>query len=143
VMEDDTRKLGKDSDWNKDSKRLLSKMLNPKLSAKISQHASEIDWDRVSELAHAPRAVPVPITGGLDGVDAIVASSLLVENTLPIGSNWDGQSGLLVDEKTFNDLVGGQVKPPPITPGSPGGATPVGAPTPNGIPITQNQALAH
>ena len=141
VMEDDKRQLGKDSDWNKDGKRLLSKMLNPKLSAKISQHASEIDWNRVSELAHAPRAVPVPITGGLDGVDAIVASSLLVENTLPIGSNWDGKSGLLVDEKTFNELVGGQVKPPPITPVPPGVATPLGAPTPNGPPITRNQAL--
>jgi L,D-transpeptidase ErfK/SrfK len=108
VMEDDSR------NWGKDSKRLLAKMLNPKLGAKISEHASEIDWDRVSTLAHAPRAVPVPITGGRDGVDAVIASSLLVENTLPAGSNWDGKSGLLVDEKTFNDLVGGRDKPEPI-----------------------------
>jgi L,D-transpeptidase ErfK/SrfK len=108
VMEDDSR------NWSKDRKRLLAKMLNPKLSAKISEHSNEIDWDRVGELAHSPRAIPVPITGGLDGVDAIVGSSLLVENTLPTGSNWDGQSGLLVDEKTFNDLVGGRDKPEPV-----------------------------
>jgi L,D-transpeptidase ErfK/SrfK len=123
VMEDDSR------NWSKDRKRLLAKMLNPKLSAKISEHSNEIDWDRVGELAHTPRAVPVPITGGHDGVDAIVASSLLVENTLPTGSNWDGKSGLLVDEKTFNDLVGGRDKPAPAgnTP------TPTGnAPTGNG-----------
>jgi hypothetical protein len=111
-------------------------MLNPKLGAKISEHAGEIDWDRVSELAHAPRAVPVPITGGLDGVDSIVASSLLVENTLPTGSNWEGKSGLLVDEKTFNDLVGGRDKPEPISatpaPAAPAGDTPATKSPPSG-----------
>jgi hypothetical protein len=60
----------------------------------------------------APRAVPVPITGGQDGVDSVVSQSLLVENTLPEGSNWDGKTGLLVDEKTFNELVGGQSPKP-------------------------------
>jgi L,D-transpeptidase ErfK/SrfK len=127
VMEDDSR------NWSKDRKRLLAKMLNPKLSAKISEHSNEIDWDRVGELAHTPRAVPVPITGGHDGVDAIVAASLLVENTLPTGSNWDGKSGLLVDEKTFNDLVGGRDKPAPAgNAPTPAGNVPTGnAPTGN------------
>jgi L,D-transpeptidase ErfK/SrfK len=126
VMEDDSR------NWSKDRKRLLAKMLNPKLSAKISEHTNEIDWDRVGELAHSPRAIPVPITGGLDGVDAIVGSSLLVENTLPSGSNWDGKSGLLVDEKTFNDLIGGRDKPEPVMGqpvGSPSSAAPAAAPS--------------
>jgi L,D-transpeptidase ErfK/SrfK len=126
VMEDDSR------NWSKDRKRLLAKMLNPKLSAKISEHTNEIDWDRVGELAHSPRAIPVPITGGLDGVDAIVGSSLLVENTLPSGSNWDGKSGLLVDEKTFNDLVGGRDKPEPVMGqpvGTPSSAAPAAAPS--------------
>jgi L,D-transpeptidase ErfK/SrfK len=123
VMEDDSR------NWSKDGKRLLAKMLNPKLGAKISEHASEIDWDRVGALAHSPRAIPVPITGGHEGVDTILTSSLLVQNTLPTGSNWDGKSGLLVDEKTFNDLVGGREKPAPATPGA--------------IPTTQNQGLVH
>ena len=38
--------------------------------------------------------------------------ALLVENMLPEGSNWDGQTGLLVDEKTFNDLLSGRDKAP-------------------------------
>jgi hypothetical protein len=43
-----------------------------------------------------------------------------VENTLPEGSNWDGKTGLLVDEKTFNDLVNGKSQAPPAAPsGSP------------------------
>jgi L,D-transpeptidase ErfK/SrfK len=104
VMEDDSR------NWSKDRERLFGKLVKPQLRQSISAHDAEIDWQRVGELAHVPRAVPVPVTGGKDGVDAVVSKALLVENTLPQGSNWDGKSGLLVDEKTFNELVGGRDK---------------------------------
>src|SRR6202046_731464 len=106
ALEDDSRGL------SQDRKRLLAKMLNPKLGAKISEHSNEIDWQRVGDLAHTPRAVPVPVTGGQEGVDGVIAQGVLVENILPEGSNWDGQSGLLVDEKTFNDLLNGRDKAP-------------------------------
>jgi L,D-transpeptidase ErfK/SrfK len=106
VMEDDSR------NWDKDRKRLLAKLLHPKERGKIAQHDDEIDWQRVGDLAHTPRAVPVPVTGGQEGVDAVIAQGVLVENILPEGSNWDGQSGLLVDEKTFNDLLNGRDKAP-------------------------------
>ena len=106
VMEDDSR------NWDKDRKRLLAKLLHPKDRGKIAQHDDEIDWQRVGDLAHTPRAVPVPVTGGHDGVDDVIAQGVLVENILPEGSNWDGQSGLLVDEKTFNDLLNGRDKAP-------------------------------
>jgi L,D-transpeptidase ErfK/SrfK len=110
ALEDDSR------DWSKNRKRLLNNMMNPKLRQKISDHDSEIDWQRVGDLAHTPRALAVPITGEQDGVDAVLSQSLLVENTLPEGSNWDGQTGLLVDQKTFNDLVGGRSPAPAVTP---------------------------
>ena len=45
----------------------------------------------------------------------VVSKSLLVENTLPAGSNWDGKTGLLVDEKTFNELLGGRAEAPPAS----------------------------
>src|ERR1700684_2455141 len=106
VMEDDSR------NWSKDRKRLLANLLHPKQRGKIAQLDDEIDWQRVGDLAHAPRAVPVPVTGGQDGVDGVIAQGVLVENVLPEGSNWDGQSGLLVDEKTFNDLLNGRDKAP-------------------------------
>jgi L,D-transpeptidase ErfK/SrfK len=105
VMEDDSR------DWGKNRKRLLGHLLNPR-AKQISDQNNDIDWQRVGDLAHSPRAVPVAVTGGLDGIDGVVSQSLLVENTLPQGSNWDGKTGLLVDEKTFNDLVSGQGKVP-------------------------------
>jgi L,D-transpeptidase ErfK/SrfK len=128
VMEDDSR------NWPKDRKRLLANLLSPKLRAKIAEHDEEIDWQRVGELAHTPRAVPVPITGGRDGIDAVVAQSLQVQNILPAGSNWDGQSGLLVDEKTFNELLNGRDKPAPLA-----------APAPQSQlqPQPQNQAAVH
>jgi L,D-transpeptidase ErfK/SrfK len=107
VMEDDSR------NWSKDRKRLLANLASPKLRGKIAQHDEEIDWQRVGDLAHSPRAVPVPITGSHDGIDSVIAQSLLVQNVVPVGSNWDGQSGLLVDEKTFNDLLNGRDKAAP------------------------------
>ncbi len=109
VMEDDSR------DWSKNRKRLLGNLLNPKLRQKISDHDNEIDWQRVGDLAHSPRAVPAPITGNHEGIDAVIGQSVLVENILPQGSNWDGKSGLLVDEKTFNELLGGRAPTPPAS----------------------------
>jgi L,D-transpeptidase ErfK/SrfK len=109
VMEDDSR------DWSNNRKRLLAKLLSPKLQKRIADHDKEIDWQRVGDLAHTPRAVPVPITGAEGGVDAVISNAQLVENTLPTGSNWDGKTGLLVDEKTFKELVGGRAEAPPTS----------------------------
>jgi L,D-transpeptidase ErfK/SrfK len=109
VMEDDSR------DWSKNRKRLLAKLLSPKLQKRIADHDNEIDWQRVGDLAHAPRAVPVPITGAEGDVDAVISNAQLVENTLPTGSNWDGKTGLLMDEKTFKELVGGRAEAPPTS----------------------------
>lgn len=109
VMEDDSR------DWSKNRKRLLARLLNPTLQKKIAAHDDEIDWQRLGDLAHSPRAVPVPITGSEGGIEDVIAQSLLVENTLPAGSNWDGKTGLLVDEKTFKELLGGRPEAPSTT----------------------------
>src|SRR5476649_1405717 len=58
VMEDDSR------DWDKNRKRLLGHLLSPKLQKEISAQDNAIDCQRVGDLAHAPRALAVPITGG-------------------------------------------------------------------------------
>ena len=111
-MEDDAR------NWTRDHKKLLAKLVHPRERGKIAGHDAEIDWERVADLAHQPRAVPVPITGQHDGLDVILSTSRLVQNSLPQGSNWDGKSGLLVDEKTFNDLVGARDKVAIVPPAS-------------------------
>ena len=119
ALEDDSRGT------LKDRKRLLASLVSPKLGQsplrrRILAHGDEIDWDLVAELAHGPRAIPVPVMGaaqagaaqaGAQGaIDAVLKKALLVDNVLPEGSNWDGQGGLLVDEKTYNDLVGARDK---------------------------------
>lgn len=109
VLEDDSR------DLLKNRKRLLEQLLNPKLRPRIAALDKDIDWARVRELAHKPRGVPVPVTGGKPGLDAVVADSQLVANTVPTGSNWDGKSGLLIDEKSFRELLGDRDTPPPVT----------------------------
>jgi L,D-transpeptidase ErfK/SrfK len=109
VLEDDSR------DLLKNRKRLLEQLLNPKLRPRIAALDKDIDWARVRELAHKPRGVPVPVTGAKPGLDAVVADSQLVENTVPTGSNWDGKSGLLIDEKSFRELLGDRDTPPPVS----------------------------
>ena len=115
ALEDDSRGL------SKDRKRLLASLTTSKLAGQsplrqsILAHSDEIDWDLVAELAHSPRAIPVAVTGSQAtdpqaGIAAALAQSTLVQNVLPEGSNWDGKSGLLVDEKTYNDLVGARDK---------------------------------
>jgi L,D-transpeptidase ErfK/SrfK len=121
ALEDDSRAL------DKNRKRLLNEILSPKLRQRIAAHDKEIDWQRVAELVHKPRGVPVPVTGGKPGVDAVLAQSRLVANSLPTGSNWDGKSELLIDEKSFRQLLGGRNSPPPATttvPPSPAPARP-------------------
>jgi hypothetical protein len=134
VMEDDSR------NWDKNRKRLLSNLMNPKQRQKIGQRIegadSDVDWQRIGDLAHSPRAVPVPVTGNQPGMDTVLERSLLVENTLPEGSNWDGKTGLLVDEKTFNELVNGKSEAPPAAPASqaPSPVAPSAAAEPAGSP---------
>ena len=53
----------------------------------------------------------VPVAGDAVGLDSVLAAASLVDNSLPVGSNWDGKSGLLLDEKTFKELVGGDPNP--------------------------------
>ena len=53
---------------------LLDNLMNPKQRKKIGQRIegldNEVDWQRVGDLAHRPRAIPVPVTGGQPGMDA-------------------------------------------------------------------------
>jgi L,D-transpeptidase ErfK/SrfK len=132
VMEDDSR------NWDKNRKRLLANLMNPKQRQKIGQRIegadNDVDWQRIGDLAHSPRAVPVPVTGSQPGMDTVLEQSLLVENTLPEGSNWDGKTGLLVDEKTFNELVNGKSEAPPASSPAPLPAAPAAATEPAGSP---------
>jgi L,D-transpeptidase ErfK/SrfK len=111
ALEDDTREK------NLNRKLLLAKLVGPTARQRIAEHDKEIDWQRVLDMARAPRAVPVAVTGGAPGLEAVLGASRLVQNTVPTGSNWDGKTGLLIDEQTFRALLDG--RSPPAAPADP------------------------
>ncbi len=110
VLEDDSR------NWTKNRKQMLNHLPDAQARRKIEAHEKSIDWQRVADLVGKPRGVPIPVMTGSAGVDAVLSGARLVENTVPSGSNWDGRSGLLIDESTFRELLGGRNEAPPAEP---------------------------
>jgi L,D-transpeptidase ErfK/SrfK len=107
VLEDDKR------DAAGDRKALLDRLIKSHLGKRIAAHDKEIDWPRVAEIVRKPPGVPVAVSNGAPGLGAALAGARLVENTIPTGSNWNGSSGLLIDEKTFRELLDGRNPPQP------------------------------
>jgi L,D-transpeptidase ErfK/SrfK len=99
VLEDDTR------DWARAQKRLLTKSFAVRLQQEVQQHHEQVDWNRVSSLAHSPRGVPVPITQSDASLEAVLAAAPRVQNVLPEGSSWNGTSDLPMDEATFKQMA--------------------------------------
>src|SRR5438045_2373052 len=99
VLEDDTR------DWAKAQRRLLSKSLAATLQQQLKEHRTQVDWTLVSALARAPRGVPVPISTSGATVDEVLAGAPRVQNVLPEGSTWDGQSDLPMEEASFKQML--------------------------------------
>lgn len=100
VMEDDSR------DWSENREQLLSHLLDARTRKEIS---NQNEWDRIGTLSQSARAVPIPLVESDVGVDAVIAKAPVVKNVLPEGSNWDGKTELMIDEKTFNDVIGAQI----------------------------------
>jgi L,D-transpeptidase ErfK/SrfK len=113
ALEDDGREK------NLNRKLLLTKLVGPTARARIADHEKDIDWQRVLDLAHKPRGVPVDVMNGAPGLESVLSGSRLVQNTVPTGSNWDGKTGLLIDEQTFRALLDGRS---PATPPAAGKA---------------------
>jgi L,D-transpeptidase ErfK/SrfK len=116
VLEDDPR------DWQKAQKKLLNKSLAVTLQKQLKSHDEQVNWDLVSALAHAPRGVPVPISLADGSVEQILASAQKVQNRLPEGSSWDGNTDLPMDEATFRQVIS-DMQPPDAgaaAPGAPG-----------------------
>src|SRR5438105_15459390 len=93
-MEDDKRS------WN-DHQTVLRR----RQSARHDEESS-LDWSLVEQLAATPRAVPIPARAGSPGVAQVANEARLIANVLPEGSNWDGKTELLIDEKTYEELTG-------------------------------------
>jgi len=124
VFEDDTR------DWQKAQKRLLSHSLATALQQRLKSQHQHIDWERVSSLSRNPRGIPVSVTEADASLDSVLAAAPRVQNTLPDGSTWDGNSDLPMDEASFKQLFS-EAEPDAATPHAEA-ATPQTASPPSG-----------
>jgi len=112
-LEDDRR------DWKKAQSALLSRSLSKGVQSDLKNRGETVDWDLVTQLAHDPRGLIVPVTLTDASLDKVLASATKVENELPVGASWDGKSDLPMDEQTFNQVMGEQdpqdhTVPPPV-----------------------------
>lgn len=84
VLEDDKR------DWSKSRPKLLEKTLGKRIKQQLADSGGSIDWERVDQLAQAPRGLVVSVSDIEHSVEHLVASAVRVENRVPEGANWDG-----------------------------------------------------
>jgi L,D-transpeptidase ErfK/SrfK len=101
ALEDDKR------DWQHGPQSLSKKSGHSPLWQRIKARDADIDWERARALADPARGIPVSVMKrDADSLAAAVARAHRVRNALPDGATWDGQSGLLVDEKQFAEMIG-------------------------------------
>jgi hypothetical protein len=99
VLEDDAR------DWKNAQKKLLSHSLPGRIQSTLFAAGSAIDWQSVASVTHAPRGIPVPISGEGGSVELVLASAPEVQNRIPDGSNWDGNDDTGTDGKSAQQLL--------------------------------------
>jgi L,D-transpeptidase ErfK/SrfK len=99
VLEDDPR------DWQKAQRKLLSKALATSIQKELKRRNEEVNWEVVSQIAHNPRGIPVPISQDGGSIEAVLAKAPRVQNRVPEGASWDGVSDLPVDEATFREML--------------------------------------
>ncbi|MGO9802539.1 MAG: L,D-transpeptidase family protein [Steroidobacteraceae bacterium] len=119
VLEDDSR------NWSKAPSKLLGKALSPALQQQLKAHGEHIDWTVVAALTKNPRGVPVPVSTADASLAQVLAAAPRVQNVLPQGSTWDGNSDLPMDEASFKQILS-EIEPGAPAPGTaaPGAAAP-------------------
>jgi L,D-transpeptidase ErfK/SrfK len=99
VLEDDPR------DWDHAQKKLLSHALAAHLQKTLQAAGSQIDWQSVAVITHAPRGIPVPVTGADNSIDAVLAAAPKVENRIPAGADWDGTDDTGTNGRSAKQLL--------------------------------------
>jgi len=99
VLEDDPR------DWDHAQKKLLSHALAAHIQKTLQAAGSQMDWQSVAAITHAPRGIPVPVTGEDSSIEAVLAAAPKVENRIPTGADWDGIDDTGTDGKSAKQLL--------------------------------------
>ncbi len=56
-------------------------------------------------MTHAPRGIPVPVSGQGGSEDAVLAAAPKVQDRIPDGSNWDGKDDTDSDGSSAQQLL--------------------------------------
>ncbi len=98
--------------WKKDWRRLLPALLTRADRLRLRKHHQKIDWSRVARLVASPRGVPVPVSGSDGGgLAQVLAAAPRVQNRLPAGSTWNGQTDLPLSNAQFRKAYAGTFTP--------------------------------
>jgi L,D-transpeptidase ErfK/SrfK len=99
VLEDDAR------DWNHAQKKLLTHALPPHIQKALQDSGEQMDWQSIAVITHAPRGLPIPLSGTGNSVDAVLAAAPKVENRIPEGADWDGIDHTGTDAESAKQLL--------------------------------------
>lgn len=100
VLEDDKR------DWSKSRPKLLSKTLGTRIQKHLAERGQSVDWERVAQIAHDPRGLPLSVMRPDQTEEMVVAGATRVQNRVPDGSNWDGADDpALQAQREVEDMV--------------------------------------
>ena len=98
--------------WKKDWRRLLPTLITRADRRQLRKHHQTIDWARVARLVASPRDVPVPVSGrDGGGLAQVLADAPRVQNRLPAGSTWNGQTDLPLSNAQFRKDYAGTFTP--------------------------------
>lgn len=98
--------------WKKDWRRLLPTLLTHAQRVALRKSRQSIDWTKVAQLVAAPTGVPVPVSGTQGvGLQQILADAPRVQNRLPAGSTWNGETDLPLTNAQFRKTYAGVLTP--------------------------------
>jgi L,D-transpeptidase ErfK/SrfK len=98
VLEDDKR-------WKAPGQQKFAAAMPARLKKQLDAGSQQVDWNAALALAREPRGVVVAISGDAGGLDAVLGAAPLVQNRIPLGSNWDGADDAAHDEQEFKQVL--------------------------------------
>ncbi len=99
ILEDDKRREGDGA------QKLLNEAMSAHMEQRVKEHNVSVDLELINAIAAAPRGITVPISKSGTTLDAVLADTRRVENTLPSGSTWDGKKELRVSAAEFEAML--------------------------------------
>ena len=83
----------------------LPRAQQARIEKQLKRRNATLNTELVAALAHEPRGIPVAVSRADASLDEVLASAHRVQNRVPEGSTWDGESDLPPDEASFREML--------------------------------------